>query len=155
MRSGEKPVEYRRATIHDMEALACHREQQLIDEGFPPLQYIHDALLLYFHEGLTNNTFVAWLAVDEGRIVATSGLCFYQLPPTYANPSGMVAYVTNMFTLKSHRRKGIATVLLEKVIAEARAMGFSIVRLHASADGKALYKKFGFADSGGYMNLAL
>jgi len=146
-------VEYRKATVADIEALVELRKQQLLDEGLPALQSIDNELRSYFHAGLLNQTFVAWLALEGDTIVATSGLCFYQLPPTYSDPSGRVAYVTSMFTLKPYRRKGIASALLDKILGEARSLGFSTVRLHSSTDGRALYAKFGFVDSEGYMAL--
>ena len=146
-------MEFRKATLEDVATLVKLREQQLIDEGFSILQNISAPLKDYFNSGIADNSFVAWLAIEDNTIIATSGLCFYQLPPNYANPSGKNAYVTNMFTLKNYRRQGIASVLLEKTVYEARSLGFSVIRLHASENGKPLYLKFGFVNSAGYMVL--
>ena len=148
-------MEFRKATLEDVATLVKLREQQLIDEGFSILQDISAELKDYFNCCLADNSFVAWLAIEDNIIVATSGLCFYQLPPNYSNPSGRNAYVTNMFTLKEYRRRGIASALLEKILYEAHSLGFSVIRLHASEDGKPLYLKFGFADSDGYMALKI
>ena len=91
--------------------------------------------------------------LEDNAIIATSGLCFCQLPPNCFNTSGNTAYVTNMFTLKEYRRRGIASALVEKILFEARSLGFSVVRLHASSDGHGLYSKFGFTQTDGYMAL--
>ena len=146
-------MEFRKATLEDIETLVELRKQQLIDEGSPVLQNIDTELKDYFNRTLADNSFISWLALEDNVIVATSGLCFYQLPPTYFNSSGNNAYVTNMFTLKAYRRRGIASVLLEKTLFEARSLGFSVVRLHASSDGQGLYSKFGFVQTDGYMAL--
>lgn len=146
-------MEFRKATLKDVETLVELRKQQLIDEGFPVLQNIDVELKNYFNRALADNSFISWLALKDSVIVATSGLCFYQLPPNYFNLSGNNAYVTNMFTLKEYRRQGIASALLEKILFEARSLGFSVVRLHASSDGKGLYSKFGFIPTDGYMTL--
>ncbi|MGL4605840.1 MAG: GNAT family N-acetyltransferase [Eubacteriaceae bacterium] len=91
--------------------------------------------------------------MENNTIVASSGLCFYQLPPNFSNPSGRNAYVTNMFTLKEYRKRGLASTLLEKILSEARSFGYSVVRLHASSDGEGIYLRFGFIPSDGYMEL--
>jgi Predicted acetyltransferase involved in intracellular survival and related acetyltransferases len=148
-------MDYRRASVNDIDSLIELRKQQLIDEGLFPAGNIDTELRSYFENRLAANEFIAWLAIENDVVVATSGLCFYQLPPTYSNSSGMVAYVTSMFTVKSFRRKGIASMMLEKILQEARSLGFLSVKLHASSDGKALYEKFGFQVSEGYMALKL
>jgi GNAT superfamily N-acetyltransferase len=148
-------MEFRRATLQDVSTLARLRSQQLIDEDNEPMNDIGDALKGYFYAGIENNSFIAWLAIKEGEVIATSGLCFYRLPPTYTNPSGEVAYVTNMFTVKEYRRRGIASKLLANILIEARQSKVSIVRLHASSEGKGLYKKYGFEESYDYMALQL
>lgn len=137
----------------DVAALVCLRKQQLTDEGFFACQNIDAQLQDYFNSTLADGSFIAWLALDKDVVVATSGLCFYQLPPNFSNPSGKNAYITNMFTLKEYRRQGIASALLEKILFEARSLDVSVVRLHASSDGKGIYAKHGFVPTDGYMAL--
>jgi GNAT superfamily N-acetyltransferase len=148
-------MEYRKANINDVNVLINLRKQQLLDEGGITENNIDNDLNKYFSENIENNKFIAWLAIDKDEIIATSGLCFYELPPTYSNPSGKVAYITNMFTKKEFRRKGIATKLFEKIINEVKTMNYKIIRLHTSAYGRGLYKKYGFIDSEGFMQLKI
>jgi GNAT superfamily N-acetyltransferase len=91
------------------------------------------------------------LAKENGEIIATSGICFYQLPPTFSNPTGRVAYVANMYTLPKYRRQGIASQLLKFVVEEAIKLEYKLIRLHASVDGKSIYSKMGFVDTDGFM----
>ncbi|MDR0326180.1 MAG: GNAT family N-acetyltransferase [Oscillospiraceae bacterium] len=144
-------MDFRKANEGDIPLLARFRKQQLLDEKLPPVADIDRELLDYFTFSLADGSLISWLAIDGGEIIATSGICFYQLPPTYTNPTGRVAYVTNMYTLPSHRKQGIASRLLGLLLDEARTRGYTIVRLHASIDGKSIYRKFGFEDSEGYM----
>ena len=148
-------MEYRRATIDDVSNLIEMRKQQLLDEGFPPVSNINLELQEYFTSGLNDDSFISWLAVINSLIIATSGLCFYQLPPTYSNPSGRVAYVTNMFTRKEYRRQGISSHLLNLIIDEAKSLNYRVIRLHTSANAKSIYNKIGFVDSIGYMSLVV
>jgi ribosomal protein S18 acetylase RimI-like enzyme len=148
-------MEFRRANIDDLKELINLRKQQLLDEGSKVEQDIDKKLEEYFSQNIANNTFISWVATENNEIIATSGVCFYQLPPNYSNPSGKVAYITNMYTKREFRRKGIASKLLEKIIDEIRSLNYKIIRLHASLDGKNLYYKYGFSDYEGYMSLRI
>jgi len=145
----------RKAELADVPTLVELRKQQLIDEGLPPISEINKQLTDYFASAIADGSLVSWVIENNGEIIATSGVCFYALPPTYANPTGNVAYITNMYTKPEHRRGGFATELLKTVIDEAKKRGCKIVRLHASEHGKSIYKKAGFADSSGYMALEI
>lgn len=146
-------MEFRKAEIADIPFLVELRKQQLLDEGSSPVNNIDDELISYFTSSLIDESLISWLAIDNERIIATSGVCFYRLPPNYHNPTGWVAYITNMFTLNEYRKQGIASTLLKLVIDEAKSRNYRIIRLHASSDGKSIYSKFGFVDSKGYMAL--
>lgn len=145
-----------RLTIEaDIPQLVELRIQQLAAEGYPETQDIRKELNLYFTNGFQNQTLVCWVATHHKAIVATAGLCFYQLPPTFSNPTGKIGYITNMFTVETYRRQGIASDLLGELLKEAKARNYSAVKLHASDLGKRVYVRAGFADSDGYMALKL
>jgi len=148
-------VNYRKAETKDIPQLIDLRKKQLIDEGLTPTNNIDIELKEYLLSSLSDGSLISWITEDDGIIIATSGVCFYQLPPTYSNPTGKIAYITNMYTKNEYRCKGIASKLLELVIDEAKNQNYKIVRLHASSQGKSIYKKFGFKDSDGYMAMNL
>ena len=142
----------------DIPTLVVLRKQQLIDEGLPPNSLQMDIareLTDYFTSAISDGSFISWIMDNDGEIIATSGVCFYALPPNYSNPSGRTAYVTNMYTKPEYRRRGIAAELLDMVIGEAKTRGYRVIRLHTSEQGKSIYKKAGFADSDGYMVLRI
>jgi GNAT superfamily N-acetyltransferase len=148
----------RLAGLNDIPTLVKLRKQQLIDEGLPPgsLQMdIARELADYFTSAISDGSFISWVMDNDGEIIATSGVCFYALPPNYSNPSGRTAYITNMYTKPEYRRKGIATELLGMVIDEAKSRGYKVIRLHTSEYGKSIYLKARFTDSDGYMALRL
>ena len=148
-------IEYRKANINDINYLVQYRKQQLIDEGEIFDDEIDNELSIYFLSSITDNSLISWLAVDGEKIIATGGICFYQLPPTSRNPSGKNAYITNMYTLPEYRKQGIGSRLLKFVIDEAKMLKYKVIRLHASADGKSIYSKAGFNATDGYMALRL
>ena len=141
----------RRATLSDVPVLVELRKLQLLDEGggLPP----DNELAAYFTKAIEADTFVSWVMEEENGIIATSGVCFYSQPPSYRNPSGRVAYITNMYTKPMYRRRGIAAELLSAVIDEAEARECTRIWLHTSVHGKSIYQKAGFVDLDGYMAL--
>jgi GNAT superfamily N-acetyltransferase len=148
-------MEFRKANVNDVNILVKYRKQQLLDEGGVEINNIDMELKEYFFKNIPNNEFIAWLAIDNNEIIATGGLCFYQLPPTFSNPSGKIGYVTNMFTLKKYRKKGISSKKKKKIIQEAQMLNYKILRLHSSKDGKNIYKKYGFNDYEDFMQLRI
>ncbi len=148
-------VEYRKATIHDMNDLLKVRMDFLRDVGSVNTED-EETLLLEANEAflaktLADGSYVQWLAVDDGKIVATGSVSFYLLPPNKKLPNGKAAYIANMFTYPEYRNQGIASKLLALVVEEAKKFGCKKVLLNATEMGKAIYLKFGFKDSQGDM----
>lgn len=146
---------YKRAAHEDIDLLIDFRKKAQIESGACPNNNIDSELREYFEKAISNASFVSWIASENGDAVSSCGMCFYQLLPSFSNPSGKIAYITTVYTVPEYRRKGLASQLLAKTIDEAKARGYFIVKLHSSDDGKPLYKKFGFIEANGYMDLRL
>jgi len=119
------------------------REQESLKENE---QVFYNNIFGFFSENIASGNFVSYVAVDSREIIATSGLCFYKVPPSYKNPTGLVAYITNMYTKKQYRKMGIATKLLDCLIDEAKSRDCIKITLNASDAGKPIYIKYGFKD---------
>ena len=52
----------------------------------------------YYEKSLEDGSHVAYLVYDGDLIIGTGGISFYQVMPTYHNPTGMKAYIMNMYT---------------------------------------------------------
>ena len=96
---------------------------------------------------MKSNEFIAWLAEADNEIIATSGLSFLQKPPHFINITGKFAYIMNMYTKPEWRRKGIGSVLLERLIEEIKKKGIRSVVLHSTPTGRPLYEKYGFREN--------
>jgi GNAT superfamily N-acetyltransferase len=150
-------IEFRKATIDDINELVGLRVEFLneirSDKIEASEQELKDLLYNYFTDTIPKNEFIAWLALDRGKIIATSGLCFYTMPPSNKNLSGKIAYIMNMYTTHSYRKQGIASNLFNKTVEEAEALGYKNISLHATEEGRPLYLKFGFKESDSEMTL--
>lgn len=151
-------IVFRKAISADIENLIRLRIAFLKEVQKPETRQIDDATLkvalrTYFTLSLTNDSFVAWLAVYEDEIVATSGLCFNQIAPGFTLPDGKVAYILNIFTLPEWRGQGLGKQIFDHILQEAKDRGYKRISLHATEDGRAIYEKFGFRLTGDEMEL--
>jgi GNAT superfamily N-acetyltransferase len=148
-------VRIRRATVNDVGSLARHRAEmframgQLAAAAYDPL--MHEAER-YFTLAIPTGEYVGWVAApaDEmDTVVAGAGV---QLRPILPRPDhkgqllvGQQGLVLNVFTEVPWRKRGIAEELMQHVMAWAREHRLASLVLHASAEGRHLYEKLGFA----------
>ena len=104
---------------------------------------------------MKDGTFVSWVALDQEKIIATSGVSFVEKPPYYSCPSGKIALLSSMYTDPGYRRKRIAKELLRRISEEAKAYGCGVIQITASDQGVLLYADFGFVKNKNFMELKL
>jgi len=146
---------YHKATSKDIDTLVKIRKKQLIDEGIKPAINIDKELFDFFHTKINDGSLVEWVVEDGEEIVATAAIIFYQFPPTYTNKTGWKGYITNMYTSDTYRKRGIATTLLEKLVAEAKSRNIKKLWLGASYLGRPVYERFGFKDTGEWLDMTI
>jgi GNAT superfamily N-acetyltransferase len=144
-------IEYRKLTLEDIDTFIDMRINQLQEEGAKPTFDLKPQLLEYYTKHLKDNTFVSWVATDNGKIIATSGISFVEKPPYYSNPTGKIGLLSSMYTIVPYRRRGIAKELLSRVVHEAKSNGCGTVHITASDMGVLLYTDFGFKKNGNFM----
>lgn len=150
-----KEIIFRKLKKEDVEYFIKIRICQLIEEGAEDTIDLEPYLAEYYEKHLTDGTFISWLALQDGKIIATSGISIVEKPPYFSNPTGKIGILSSMYTLKEYRRKGIACTLLEKVVEEARSSGCGIIQITASDMGVFLYSNFGFQKNGNFMQFIL
>lgn len=146
---------YRKLEKRDIDIFVKMRINQLQEEGAQAEYDLSPALHEFYERHLEDGTFVSWLAIDGEKIIGTSGMSFVEKPPYYSNPSGKIGLLSSMYTSGEYRRKGIAKVLLSKVVDEARAYGCGTVQITASDMGVLLYTDFGFEKNKNFMQYRL
>ena len=148
-------ITFRKITVNDLEVFIKMRINQLREEGAKEDINLEAALKDYYLRHLSDGTFISWLALDNDRIIGTSGMSIVEKPPYFGCPSGKIGLLSSMFTDPNYRRKGIAKTLLSKVIDEAKTQGCGTVQITASNMGVLLYSDYGFEKNENFMQYKL
>jgi len=149
-RKGEKlkMIDYRKATLEEAALLTKIRMDFLReaygDENKEEMEIIGYNIMKFMCDSLKDESYVSWLAEDNGKIIATNGISFYSLPPNQECPNGEIANINNMFTYPDYRGQGIGSQLFKLAMEEAKKRGCKKITLDATALGRPIYEKFGF-----------
>lgn len=140
--------QYKRANENDIDVLTQFRVKvlraaNLLDDS-TDMSQVEKESYAYYKEALANGSHIAYLVYDGQEIIGSGGVSFYQVMPTYHNPSGRKAYIMNMYTHPNYRRKGIAYKTLELLVTETKKLGITSISLDATAMGRPLYEVYGF-----------
>jgi ribosomal protein S18 acetylase RimI-like enzyme len=106
----------------------------------------------YFDSSLSDKSLVVWVADDHGVVVSSVCFCLCRLAPRFENPSGLVAYMANVFTVPNYRRKGIGSNLISEAIVDLKTQGIRKILLHSSDMAKPMYESLGFVEGKNYMS---
>ena len=141
-------LEYRRATIDDLELLVKTRIEVLraankLDKSVDMSEVMQQSSE-YYSKALVNGSHTAYLVFDGEKFIGAGGVSYYRVMPTYHNQTGEKAYIMNMYTAPEYRRRGIAYKTLDLLVKDAINRGISDITLEATEMGKFLYEKYGF-----------
>ena len=149
----------KRAEVKDAELLAAMRLEMRKERetGSCPLtdDEFFQCNLKFFREHIADGSFISYIVWDGDQAAACSGLSIQVHPPTYENPTGKHGYITNMYTRPAWRKRGIAKMLVDKLVEAAKAAGCMQLFLNASPMGRPLYVRYGFEPVEGEMSFKL
>lgn len=81
--------------------------------------------------------------VDE-KMIGIGTLSVYKRFPHKHCPTGTIADISGVYVLPEFRRRGYASILLNKIIQDAEACHADYIALDAMTNIKGLYEKAGF-----------
>lgn len=150
-------LNYKKATIADLEILTETRIEVLraankLSEDVD-MREVKKQTLEYYKNALKDDSHSAYLVFDGETFVGTGAVSYFQVMPTFHNPTGKKAYIMNMYTKPSYRRLGIAFKILDLLVTEAKVKGITAISLEATQMGKPLYTKYGFVKMNDEMEL--
>ena len=139
---------YNRATLADINILTETRIEVLraanqLSDAID-MSEVQRETFNYYQKALCDGSHIAYLVFDGERFIGAGGVSFFQVMPTYHNPSGNKAYIMNMYTKPAYRRRGIAGKTLDMLVHDIKSKGITAISLEATAMGRPLYEKYGF-----------
>jgi GNAT superfamily N-acetyltransferase len=103
---------------------------------------------------LASEEYAGWLAECGGEIVAGGGVFLLQLGPGPGRYRlGRWAHVANVYTERTHRRRGLARRLMQTILEWCAANAIDQVTLATSDEGRPLYESLGFKPTTADMRL--
>ena len=140
--------EYKRATMEDIDELVRTRiivlraANKLSDDV--DMSVVEKESYAYYKRALENGEHIAYLVYDRETFIGAGGVSFYQVMPTYHNPTGRKTYIMNMYTAPEYRRQGIAIHTLDLLVKDVKEQGVLQIALEATYMGRPLYERYGF-----------
>lgn len=144
----KEEFQYKRAEPVDLEELVRIRMIVLRAANKLPedadMSAVEQESRAYYKCALETGEHIAYLAYDNGAFIGAGGVSFYQVMPTWHNPSGRKGYIMNMYTAPEYRRRGVAFHMLDLLVKAAMERGVGQIGLEATQMGRPLYEKYGF-----------
>jgi GNAT superfamily N-acetyltransferase len=141
----------RPATLEDDAIIAAQRRAMFFDMGYRDaavLDSMTEAFLPWLRQKMSTGEYLGWFAMAEsGAVAAGAGLWLMDWPPHMVGPGSRRGNILNVYTQTEFRRQGLARRLTETAVEWCRANGIATVILHASDEGRPLYRSLGFEAS--------
>jgi GNAT superfamily N-acetyltransferase len=142
-------VHLRQADRFDVPSLAKLRVEALVEMGLlapaDGATFTPRALAELWRLYATDSA-ASWLLSADGEAVGCASVVFWQRLP-YPGTS-LHAELAGVYVAPEYRRRGYASELISEALAGARARGVRRIVLQPTEHTRALYRSFGFDDSG-------
>lgn len=150
-------LQFRKAAADDLEMLVTSRIEMLkaANPTLPDADFVKaaESCRIYYLKSLEEDIHIAYLAFDGDVFAGCGGVSFYQVLPNCKNPSGMNAYIMNIYTVPGFRGQGIATKIVDLLVKEALLRGIHEISLKATDMGRPVYERYGFQKDEAAMKL--
>jgi len=148
----------RQADADDASIIGWHRARMFQDMGLVPnelFEPFRTKALDRLGKALASGDYFGWLVSQRDvpqKIIAGAGVIMREVPPfpirhkdgEITIAEGRQGLIVNVFTEPEWRRRGLAKLLMNTIIAWSREQNLDGLLLHASDDGRALYEQLGF-----------
>ncbi|MFH1074876.1 MAG: GNAT family N-acetyltransferase [Candidatus Firestonebacteria bacterium] len=138
----------RRATLKDLEVLAYQRREMFSDMGIFTKKEAKSGdkdYIRWVKEKIKQGRIVGFLIENGvGKVVSGGCLWMKECQPLPRRKKKDVPYLFSVHTEREYRGQGLASRIVKESIKWAKANGYLKVELHASVQGKGVYKRLGF-----------
>ncbi len=138
----------RRATTTDVDALVWLRAEMFAAMGVPESEapwrsHAHR----WFSDRVDDADYCLVVVEVDGEIVSCAVGAVRDAAPSPAVPDGRDILVSNVATAPAHRRRGHGRAAFDEVMTWAHRTGVGRAELMATAVGREMYVRAGFADT--------
>jgi GNAT superfamily N-acetyltransferase len=139
----------RPVSLGDLDLICRHREEMFRASNAPgrsdeSLRAMTASFRVWIEPRLRDGSYFGYIVEEDGAAVAGIGLMIIDWPPHPLHPSeDKRGYVLNVFVEPSHRKQGLAKMLMGLGEAEIARRGVSFAILHATRMGRPLYERTG------------
>jgi GNAT superfamily N-acetyltransferase len=141
------------AGVADLPELARLRTDWTVAQGGGPDEGFVDELRRWWDSDGAHRH--AWLARYDGSAVGMANAAVFERMPRPGRRAGRWAYVANVWVDPGHRRRGVATLLMEQVVAWCRDERMDRIVLNPSEMSVPLYEALGFRPADDLLRLDL
>jgi len=136
------------ATTADVETLVHHRIAMFSDMRVAMDEAaVASVFRGWVERALETGLYRAWLIEDGtsgGAVVAGGGITVLPWPPGPRYLSDRLAFVYNLYTEPTHRRRGLGRLIMTAIHDWCRTQGIKSIALNASEDGRPMYEALGY-----------
>jgi len=100
----------------------------------------------YYRRHVADGSHLAVVAEMDGEECGCGAVCFTDELPSPDNPTGLCAYIMNIYVREPYRNHGVAHRIVRHLVDEARGRGCGKIYLETTSEGKSLYLSSGFGD---------
>jgi len=139
-------VTIRPATLADIPHIVSHRAQMFRDMGIPAeFEDMAAAMETWLRHAIPSHTYRGWIATaPDGAVAGGAGLIVIPWPPGPMSMDPRCGFIFNVYTEPSHRKQGVARLLMNAMHDWCRSEGIERVVLNASTFGQSLYESLGY-----------
>jgi len=139
----------RPATLADADALVHHRLGMFSDMGVAmDRAAVARAFRQWLDAAMAADVYRAWVVeLAGGTIIGGGGITVWLWPPGPRHLGDRLAFVYNVYVDPTHRRRGVARLIMDTIHGWCRDAGVSSVALNASREARPLYEAMGYRDS--------
>ena len=143
-------INLRNVSAADLDLVCRHREEMFREAGSPEadLAAMSAPFRSWLEPRLTDGRYFGFIAESDRMPIGGSGLMEIDWPPHPFHPTaGRRGYVLNVFVEPAYRGRGVASLLMKSSDREFERRGLTFLVLHATAAGRPLYERVGWAQT--------
>lgn len=107
----------------------------------------------YYRSHTADGSHYALVAAADGVDCGCGAVCFGDELPSPDNPSGLCAYIMNIYVREPFRNHGVAHAIVAALIEESRRRLCGKIYLETTSVARSVYASLGFRPMDGMMKL--